>query len=155
MRAGEVMAREVTTVTRDTTVAEAVDLMRRTRHGTLPVVDDEGLLVGVITKADLIRRCLPEYLAEVGDLFRREEFGPFQERIAALGMLAVSELMITEFPTAAEDTPLGEVAALMLTRSVRQVPILRAGRLVGLVGMQDIVDLIARAASGRGQGPPP
>lgn len=138
------MTREVKTVTPETSVAEAAYRMHETGHGSLPVVNAAGRFLGIVTKFHLVRRCLPEYLDEVGDLFRSGDFQPFQDEVNEVGMLAVSEVMKKEVPTAEEDTPLAEVAALMVTRDVRQMPIVQDGVLVGIVGMQDIVDQIAR-----------
>ncbi len=143
MRAGEAMKREVQTVSPNATVAEAARLMQATGHGTLPVVGQEGELVGVVTKSELVRRCLPEYLDEVGDLFRSGEFQPFQDKVAELGLLAVQDVMHAEPLAVNEDTPLAEVAAMLITHHLEQVPVVREGRLIGIVGLQDIVGEIA------------
>jgi CBS domain-containing protein len=143
MKAKEAMTRQVRTVSPDSTVAEAALLMRQSGHGTLPVVDSEEHLLGVVTKARLVRRCLPEYLEQVGDLYRTQEFRPFRDRASEVGLLAVRDVMDADPLSATEETPLAEVAAQMITQHVRQVPIVRDGRLVGIVGMQDIIDRIA------------
>ena len=137
------MTRQVRTVSPNATIAEAALLMRASSHGTLPVADSEGKLLGVVTKFILVRSCLPKYLEEVGDLYRSGEFRPFQDKVTEVGMLPVRDVMDTEPLTATEDTPLAEVAALMIIRNARQIPILREGRLVGIIGMQDIIDKIA------------
>jgi len=137
------MTREVSTVSPDTTVAEAALLMLSTRHGTLPVVDSGGRLLGVVSKATLVRRLLPEYLEQVGDLYRSGEFEPFRENVETVGMLPVKDVLEAGLPTVTEETPLAEVAALMITRHVRQVPVVREGVLVGIVGMMDIIGQIA------------
>jgi CBS domain-containing protein len=143
MLASQAMTREVRTVRPDATVAEAALQMRATGDGTLPVVDAEGNLLGVVTKSSLVRLCLPEYLEEVGDLFRSGEFEPFNEKVRKVGLLPVRDVMTENPPTASEDTPLAEVAALLITRHVRDIPILREGRVVGIIGLQDIIDQIA------------
>jgi CBS domain-containing protein len=58
-------------------------------------------------------------------------------------MLPVRDVMVTDPLTASEDTPLAEVAALLITRHVRNIPILREGRLVGIIGLQNVIDRIA------------
>jgi CBS domain-containing protein len=143
MKAGQAMTREVHTVSPDATAAEAALLMRSTGHGALPVVDSEGHLLGLVTRTALVRRCLPEYLEQVGDLYRSGEFRPFQDKAEEVGLLAVRDVMQSELLTVSEETPLAEVASLMIMHHVRQIPVLKDGRLVGIVGMQDIVDKIA------------
>ncbi len=137
------MSREVQTVSPDATVAEAALLMRSSGHGALPVVDEEGKLLGLVTKTPLVRRLLPKYLEQVGDLYRSGEFRPFRENVEVVALLPVSDVMDPKPLTATEATPLAEVAAMMIMRNARQVLILEGDRLVGIVGMQDIIDMIA------------
>lgn len=137
------MTRDLKTVSPDATVAEAALTMRASGHGALPVVDSEGRLLGVLKKFAVVRRCLPEYLEQVGDLFRTGEFMPFRDRVKEVGLLPVRQLMTPNPPTATEDTPLAQVAATMIMQDARQVFIVRQGKLVGIVGMQDVVDEIA------------
>lgn len=143
MRAAEAMTREVTSLSPDATVAQAALLMRSSGHGTLAVVDSEGGLLGTVSKAGLVRLCLPKYLEEVGDLYRSGEFRPFQDKVTEVGLLPVREVMEAEPPTVSPDTPLAEVAAIMVMQNARQLPVVSEGRLVGIIGMQDIIDKIA------------
>jgi CBS domain-containing protein len=143
MRARDTMKREVTTVSPNATVAEAARLMQTSRHGTLPVVDRAGTLLGVVTRGGLVRRCLPEYLEQVGDLYRSGEFQPFLDKVQEVGLLSVQDVMSRDPLVVQEETPLAEVAALMITHHARQVPVVNEGRLVGIIGLQDIVDEIA------------
>ncbi len=147
------MTRDLHTVSPDATVGEAALLMRSTGHGALPVVDEEGKLLGLITKFPLVRRLLPKYLEQVGDLYRSGEFKPFQDKVAEVALLPVSDVMNREPLTAREDTPLAEVAAMMIMHNARQVLIVEKERLVGVVGMQDIVDMIAWPEGNGNSGP--
>jgi CBS domain-containing protein len=143
MRAGAVMSRKVATVGPESALVEAIRLMRSTGHGALPVVDEDGGLLGMVSDVVILNRCLPEYVHEVGDLYSAPDFAPFDERVQELAMALVQDAMSTDGPTAEEDTPLAEIAALMTTQHVRHVPVLRTGRLVGIVGVQDVIDGIA------------
>jgi len=143
MRAREAMTRDVHTVSPNATVAEAALLMRGTGHGALPVVDEAGKLLGIVTKTPLVRRLLPRYLEQVGDLYRSGDFKPFQDKLDEVAMLPVRDLMDPKPLTATEDTPLAEIAAMMIMHDQRQVLILESGRLVGIVGMQNIINIIA------------
>jgi len=143
MRARDAMSRDIQTVSPDTTVAEAALLMRSSGHGALPVVDDEGLLLGLVTKTPLVRRLLPKYLEQVGDLYRSGDFKPFNDKVDEVALLPVKDVMNPEPLTASEDTPLAEIAATMIMQDQRQVLIVEGDRLLGVVGMQDIIDIIA------------
>lgn len=139
----DAMSSDVRTVSPDDTIAGAALAMRESGHGALPVVDSQGQLVGVLKKFSVVRRCLPSYLEEIGDLLRSGVFAPFRDKVDEVGLLAVSELMTPDPPTATEDTPLAQVAATMIMGDARQVFVVREGKLIGVVGMQDIVDAIA------------
>lgn len=139
----DAMSRDPRTVRPDDTIAEAALIMRESGHGALPVVDAQGRLVGVLKKFTVVRRCLPTYLEQVADLVRSGVFSPFRERVEEVGLLSVRELMDPDPPTATEDTPLAQAAALMIMNDARQVFVVEEGKLVGMLGMQDVVDAIA------------
>ena len=143
MRAREAMTRDVHTVSPNATVAEAALLMRETGHGALPVVDEAGKLLGLVTKTPLVRRLLPKYLEQVGDLYRSGEFKPFADKLEEVALLPVRDVMDPSPLTAGEDTPLAEIAAMMIMHHHDQVLITEGDRLTGIVGMQNIIDIIA------------
>jgi CBS domain-containing protein len=125
VRAHDIMTEDVLTVTPDMSKDEARDLLFQ--HGVhgVPVVDHSRRLVGMVSMVDL-----------AGKLGTR-----------------VLHIMERNPVTATEDAPAGDVASLMLTRGVRRVPILRDGRLVGIVGAGDIIraflDLLEERAAER------
>ena len=139
----DAMSRGLLTVSPDSTVAEAALIMRETGHGVLPVVDEDGRLVGLLKKSTLVRSCLPTYLEDVVDLVRSGVFAPFRDKVEEVGALPVRDLMTPDPPVASEDTPLAQVAAVMIMSDARQVFVVHEGELVGMVGLQDIVDAIA------------
>jgi len=111
MRAYDIMTKDVLTVTPDMSKDEARDLLfQRGVHG-VPVVDHSGRLVGMVSVVDVA------------------------------GKLGTRVLHIMEHNpvTASEDASVGELASLMLTRTVRRLPILSGGTLVGIVGVSDII----------------
>jgi CBS domain-containing protein len=149
------MNRNVVTVLRETSVSEVVHLMHASGHGGLPVVDEEGRVLGVATKLAVLRLCLPQYAEQIGDLsFLPDDFEPFAGRFERAGQVKVEQVMEPCPPCVSEDTPLAEVAAVMVTRRVRQVPVVREGRLVGIVGLQDVIDEIVRPHAAEGDTSP-
>jgi CBS domain-containing protein len=112
-------------------------------HGGLPVVGDGGQMVGMLDRLTLLRLILPRYAEDIGDLaFLPEDFKPFEARLASIGRVLVRDVVQPCDCVAAENTPVVEVAALMLTKNTFHVPVLRAGKIVGIIGLQDIVDEI-------------
>ena len=145
MKAQDVMVRNVITVRPDTSVAEAVKLLGEHDISALPVVDSDNHLVGILSEADLLRR---------GDLDHRQH--PWWiETLMPAAMLAnefaksqgkkVEEVMSTDLVTAAEDTPLCEIAAQLERHRVKRVPIVRNGKIVGVVSRSNLIQALASA----------
>ena len=143
MRAKDVMTTELLTVRGDAIAAEAARLMHESGHGGLPVVDGAGRLLGMIDRLSLVHLVLPKYAEAIGDLaFLPDDFEPFEERLEEVGHMLVRDVAHACEATVEESTPLVEVAALMVMKRAHHVPVLRDGRLVGIVGLQDVVDEI-------------
>ena len=144
MKAMDVMVRDVITIGPDDTVADAAKLIAQNDVSALPVVDDEDHVVGIISE---------------GDLVNREEIGTgihhpwWIEAVTPAATLAtefakchgkrVAEVMSDDVITATEDAPLSEIAALLERNRIKRVPILRNGRLVGIVSRSNLVQALA------------
>jgi CBS domain-containing protein len=147
MRAADVMVRNVVTVHPDTDVADAIKLLAERDISALPVVDAQGELVGIISEADLLHR------VEIGTEIHRRWL---QESLTAATTLAeefakshgkkVSEVMTKGVVSANEDTPLAEIAALFERNRIKRVPIVRDGKLVGVVSRSNLIQALATAA---------
>lgn len=153
MRAADIMIRDVKAASPEMTVGEAAAMMKATGHGNLPVVDAQGLVIGLMSGFNLVKRCLPNYLEEVGDLYRSQEFQPFIVRVKETSRMLVREMMDTEFPTVSADTPLAEIASRMVMHRVRLIPVVEDSRLLGVVGIQDLLTSIASLANSPEGGP--
>lgn len=144
MRAIDVMVRDVVTVHPDTDVAEAVKLLAEHDVSALPVVDDEGKLVGILSEADLMHR------VEIGTENRRPWW---QEAVTGAGTLAeefakshgkkVGEIMTPEVVAVSEETPLSEIATLFERKRIKRVPVTKGGKLVGVVSRSNLIQALA------------
>jgi CBS domain-containing protein len=147
MRAHQIMTKPVITVTPDATVLEAANIMIRQHISGLPVVDAAGKLVGIVSEGDFIRR------VEIGTERKRSLLLKF---ILGAGKSAddfvhehgskVSEIMSTGPVTVTEDTPLAAIVDLMEKKHVRRVPVLRNGRIVGIVTRANFLQAVASLA---------
>ena len=144
MRAIDVMVRDVVTVHRDTDVAEAIKLLAEHDVSALPVLDKEGVLVGVLSEADLIHRTeigtekhRPWWLEAVtGGSTLAEEFAKSHGK-------KVGEVMTDDVISVAEDTPLSEIAALFERKRIKRVPVVKDGNLVGIVSRSNLIQALA------------
>lgn len=144
MKAMDVMVRDVITVSPDDDVADAVRLLADHDVSALPVVDGNENVVGVISEADLLHR------QEIGTEKQRpwwlEAVTPastLAEEFAKSHGRRVAEIMSTDIVSASEDTPLGEIATLLERHRIKRVPILRGGKLVGIVSRSNLIQALA------------
>jgi mannitol/fructose-specific phosphotransferase system IIA component (Ntr-type)/CBS domain-containing protein len=129
----DIMATELITVGPDAPLKEAVDLLFKHNVNALPVVGEDGTLLGAIEHLDIIASGIPSYLTMIGDLSFLPEFEPFEEVLRTEGEVAVRDLMCRDVPTVSEGTPLIKAAATMARDRLERLFVVRDGKLVGLV----------------------
>lgn len=152
MKAADIMTREVITVAPGTPVPTIARLMRDHGVSGLPVVDEEGVLLGLVTEKDLIARNarvhFPTFINILGAVVA-VEVPHFRRDIEHFLAATAEELMSKNVGTVHPDTPLEDVATLMVERGYNPVPVVDgAGRVVGIISRSDLVALMARAEGG-------
>lgn len=140
----EIMTEEPFFVTPDTTLKEVANLLFKHRISGLPVVDSDENVVGFITNRDLIRAAMPDYKSLISNLALTYEAAPFENLLRQEDRITVKELMNTDVYSVEEDVSVVEVAAIMLFKDIRRVPVVRDNKLIGLVVISDIVSKIIR-----------
>ena len=147
MRAHQIMTRSVVTVTPESSILDAANLMLQRHVSGLPVVDAGGKLVGIVSEGDFIRR------SEIGTQRKR---GRWLRFILGAGKAAtdfvhehgrkVSEVMTREPLTVTEDTELEEIVTTMETNGVKRLPVMRGDKLVGIVSRANLLQAVASLA---------
>src|SRR5471032_1735664 len=130
MKAKDVMSQGITSLTHDASVQEAAELLVNTGVSAMPVLDKDGIMIGIVSEADLIRSATPE-------VWQRELSEASAD--ASSHSRPVTEVMTEKVITADENTPLAEVAKLMLIQRVKRVPITRNKSVVGVVSRIDLL----------------
>lgn len=144
MKALDIMVSPVVTVGPDTSVAEVADILLEKRISGVPVVDAGGTLVGIVSESDLMRR------AEAGTDRRRSwwlELLTRNDTIAADYVKSharkVADIM-TRYPvTVGEETPIASIADLLEARQIKRVPVVRDGKVVGIVSRANLLQAFA------------
>jgi CBS domain-containing protein len=147
MHAADVMTPDVICATPETPVSELIRLMLDNRISALPVVED-GRIVGIVSEGDLLRR------VETGTEphpSRWLELVTSSSRLAAdytktHGRKA-AEVMTREVITVSEFTPIDEIAHLLEARRIKRVPVVRDGRLVGIVSRRNLLQALGSRLS--------
>lgn len=127
----DIMTERPRTVAPETLLRDAAREIARTGLGALPVLDRDGLLIGMLSERELMRYLLTSSL-------RGGAPRPPTPRTLA-GQQTVREVMTRQVLCVSPDQPLAEVAALMTNKDVDRLPVVREGRLVGLLTRGDIV----------------
>lgn len=115
----------------DVLEARRVQEAERIRH--LPVVDEDGVLCGILSQRDMFHRGLIESLG-----FGRHA----QDKVAAT--LRVKDIMVSDVITIAPDATLAEAARAMLEARVGCLPVLEDDRVVGILSESDLIALVAQ-----------
>ena len=143
MNARDVMTKAVVSVHPDTPVREIARLLLDNGISAVPVVDNNAIPIGIVSEGDLIRRDQParearrEWWLEI--LAEGEQLSP--EFLAWLNSQKRPARAIMSAPviTVSEDTEVGEIARLLVAHQIKRVPVVRDGRLVGIVAREDLL----------------
>lgn len=131
----DAMTSPVVTVTEDMSVRAALKLLDRHRVTSLPVVDDVGRVVGIVSEADLVRdsvlrdqrkRIIPQDVTDI----------PPPRR--------VGDVMTAHPVTVSGEDDLADAVELLTTTTVKSLPVLEGGQVVGVLSRRDVVHLLAR-----------
>ena len=140
----------VITVGPETTLAEVARLLDQHKISGVPVLDASGQLVGMISEHDLILASQRVQLTRLRDPFvwvsphtSLDDIVSFRRGLAQVGQIRVEEVMTRKLATVDEEDCLEMVAQLMGRRKINRVPVLREGRLVGIISRGDLISAIA------------
>jgi CBS domain-containing protein len=147
MRAREVMTKSVFTVTPETTVRDVAKLLVRRKVSAVPVVDKAKRVIGIVSEGDLLRRrelgTAPRsswWLDLISD--SRAQARDFRKTRAT----TVGDVMARPVTSVEPDADLIAVADILDSRGVKRVPVVQAGKLVGIISRGDLVRALAKQA---------
>jgi CBS domain-containing protein len=146
----ELMSTPVSTLRPDDKVEQAADVLAAKDVGSLPVVDDDGKLLGILRDDDLIasesRVHVPTFINFLGlGMAFPGEMKHLERELKKIAGATVRDVMQTDPPTVTPDATLEDVATIMHDRGVNSVPVVDAdNKVVGIVARADVVRFIAR-----------
>jgi acetoin utilization protein AcuB len=139
MQVRNIMSPQVVTIRASESCLDAVVRMQRARARHLPVVDAEGVLVGIVTDRDLRHHLFSPGAFEALGSTRVD---------ALLDRVGVAEIMSTDLITATPDMSLAEAAATMRNERIGSLPVVEHGRVVGILTEIDLLRHIVRSDAG-------
>ncbi len=141
--ARDIMTRDIITVTRETSIQELSRIFMEKGVNGLPVVDDDGNVVGVVTQGDLIEQKkqlhIPTVIALFDWVMPLESEKKFEADVKRMTAARVEDIYQKGAVTVEADADLTEVATLMAEEDVHTLPVVENGRLVGIIGKLDII----------------
>ena len=142
MRVEDVMTQGVRTVTPDTPIKEVAVILSELRIGGVPVVDDDGAPLGVISKADILIKERADVPGGGWWIFGRGQDESTATKVAAH---TAGDAMSAPAITIGPEVPVSLAAERMVADEIDRIPVVRRGRVVGILTRHDLVRLFARA----------
>lgn len=128
------MVRDLTAISEDDSVLDAVRVMYSQRISGVPVVRDNWFLVGFLSETDILRAAVPTYLEVLAQsTFLDDSEGSFLDRLKVLAHRKVHDFMSTNLIAVEPSTSLMTVADLMLRKRIKRLPVSEGGKLVGII----------------------
>jgi CBS domain-containing protein len=147
LNASDIMTTEIITVKKDTSLKELAGLLYDNHINGVPVVDDDGALIGIICEVDLIRKDkklhIPTVVTLFDAVFYLERPKKFEDELKRINATTVEDLYTKEVITVNKDTPVEEIAALMTDKKVYTIPVMDDDLLVGVIGKADLIRALA------------
>ncbi len=143
LTAKEIMTTDVVAVTTDTSLKELAKKFVETRYSNMPVLDENGELVGVISETDLVEQQRPMHIPTVMALFDwvfyLDSEKKFKEEVDRVTATTVGELCSRNVVTCSPDDSVRDLAGLMSKHKVHLLPVVEQGQMVGVVARLDLI----------------
>jgi len=142
LKAKDIMTKEVITVKPETTIEELARLLMKQQISGAPVVDDKGKIVGVVTENDLISKNSRLHIPTILRLF--DAYIPLgtskmESDIRKMAASTVEEICTKEIITVDEEASVEYIATIMTEKRIHILPVVREGKLVGIIGKKDLI----------------
>ena len=134
MKVKEIMTHEVLTVTKELSIRRLIKLLEQNKITGAPVVDEQGKLIGIVSSKDVIRAI--DHLIRVHVSIDEQQDHKGKDNW-------VEGVMTTDVITVGEEDDVAEVFGTMVRRKIHRVPVVKNGKLVGIISSQDACKIVA------------
>lgn len=141
--AEDIMKKEVISVTPETDITQAVEILLNNHINGIPVVDGDGVLKGILCQSDLIFQqkniSLPPILTFLDSIIPLSSSKKLQHEMEKMAAITVAHAMVADPVTVTPDTPVSDIAALMVEKHFHTIPVVQDNKVVGIVGKEDML----------------
>lgn len=139
----DIMTTRVHTLSPDMEIAEAAKLLLEKRINGAPVVDENGALIGILVQSDLIavqkKFPTPSLFTILDGVIQWGSSKSVEKEVAKIAAATVAQAMTPDPITVSPQSSIQDVATLMVDKKLHTLPVVEEGRLVGIVGKEDVL----------------
>jgi CBS domain-containing protein len=143
LKVKDIMTKDIISVTPNTEVVKAAKILLEKRINGLPVVDDSGKLVGILCQSDLIAQQksipIPSLFTLLDGFMPLTIMKRIDKEVEKIAAIMVEQAMTPKPVTVDPDADIEDVARLMVDKNYHTIPVLDGGKVVGIVGKEDIL----------------
>jgi len=139
----DIMTKDPVVISPQARITDAAGVLLEHKFNGLPVVDDRGQLLGIISQDDLIfqqkKIPVPSFFTVLDGTISLFSEKKIQQEIEKIAATTVAEAMTPDPVTITPETSLEDIATLMVKNSIHTLPVLDKGKLVGIIGKEDVL----------------
>ena len=143
IKAKDIMTKDVITVQPETEIVQAAKLLLEHHINGLPVVDKEGRMKGIICQSDLVvqqrKIPLPSFFIMLDSFIPLTSSKTIKKELQKMSAITVKDAMTPDPITVGPETGLEDIATMMVKHKIHTLPVLDQGRIVGIIGKEDIL----------------
>lgn len=146
LKAKDIMTREVITFTPETPISQAAKTLLEKHVNGCPVVNSQGALVGILCQSDLVAQqkklSLPTVFTLLDGLVPMTSMSELDREMEKIAAITVAQAMSQDPEFVAPETPLDDIATVMVERGFHTMPVVDGGKVAGVIGMEDVLRTI-------------
>jgi len=147
LKVKDIMTKDVVTVTKETTVMELAKIFAERHLSSLPVVDQNGELIGIVTETDLVEQDKNLHIPTVISIFDwviyLESDKKFEKELKKMTGRTVGDIYSADAVTVSPDSSIADVADLLSSRKINALPVVEGNKLIGIVSRIDLIRSMA------------
>lgn len=141
--AEDIMEKNIISVSPETGITKATGILLNNHINGVPVVDEQGTLLGILCQSDLIFQQkdlpLPPILTFLDSIIPLASSKKLEDEFKKIAATTVEQAMVKNPITVNPETPISDIAALMVEKHFHTIPVLKDGKIKGIIGKEDIL----------------